>query len=124
MGRKAGAALGLLFLLSAGLASAADQKFVVACGFDATESGADRNGTVADGLGGPGVSLQFDLANSTVRFRDGGMARIRKADADSVVFDEAEYTITFDRSSGDLISHDNKTGFDGTFHCSRSDGPG
>ena len=114
--------LGVLMSVPVGAALAADQGFTVSCNFDPDQSGADRNGTVADGLGGSGVSVQFDPANAIARFRDGSTARLTAANADTIEFQEKEYTVTYHRDSGDLISHDNKTGYDGTFHCVRIQG--
>jgi len=111
------AILGALTAAPAGAAT--DQGFTVSCNFDPSQSGTDRNGTVADGLGGSGVSVQFDLANTIARFRDGGTAPLTTVSADAIEFQEKEYTVSFHRDSGDLISHDNKTGYDGTFHCVR-----
>jgi hypothetical protein len=120
--RAVAAVLGALASVPAGAAAATDQDFTVSCNFDPDQSGTDRNGTVADGLGGSGVSVQFDLANAIARFRDGGTVHLTAVSADAIEFQEKEYTVTFHRDSGDLISHDNKTGYDGTFHCVRIPG--
>ena len=109
-----GVALGLLLALPASAAPSADQTLVISCQFDPMESGA---GVVAGGLGGVGVWLRYDLSGQTVYFRNGTQIRLSKMDSDTLEFEEQEFTVSYHRDSGDLISHDGKTGNDATFHC-------
>lgn len=102
--------------LSAGCALAANQTLTLTCQYDPVESGPGR-GTVAGGMGGASFSLLFDLTNGAALFRDGAAFRLTKADADTIEFQEQEFTVAYHRDYGDLISHNTKSGFDGTFHC-------
>ncbi len=118
MSRTAGLVLGLLLSLPAGAAAAAGGPNLYAtCIFDPTESGPGRDGTVADGLGGMSVSLLFDFGKGVAAFGNGSTVRLTKVDADTIEFVEQDYTVSYRRDSGDLISHDGKTAYDGVFHC-------